>query len=124
MSADATPLQMRPHPLHVLLDTNVVLDLLFQRQPWFDEAAEFWLAWASGRITAHMLASILTDIYYIGRRQTDAVQAIAGVDRCLREFEILPLDRNISLPHVLCRDPISRIMYRSPAHRRLLSNIS
>lgn len=97
MSADATqaPEAMRSDTLRLLIDTNVVLDLLFKHQPWFGEAAEFWSAWASGRITAYLLASILTDIYYIGRRQTDAMQAIAGVDRCLREFGILPVDRLI-----------------------------
>lgn len=84
-------------PLRVLLDTNVVLDRILQRQPWFDQAADFWRARSAGLLVAYVATSTLTDIFYIGRRIVGSADALAGVDACLREGEeqgVFREDRN------------------------------
>ncbi len=84
-------------PLRVLLDTNVVLDRILQRQPWFDQAADLWQARSAGLLVAYLAASTLTDIFYIGRRIVGGEQALAGVDTCLREFGIVAVTREVLL---------------------------
>lgn len=87
--------QPTTEPLHVLLDTNVVLDRLLQRQPWLDQAADLWRARSTGLLIAYLAASTLTDIFYIGRRIVGGEQALAGVDICLREFGIVAITRDV-----------------------------
>lgn len=87
MAADA------PRALHVLLDTNVVLDWLLDRKPWSDEAQPFGDARDCGTIVAYLPASVLTDVSYISRRQIGIAGANAAVDKCLDAFEVLMVDR-------------------------------
>ena len=81
-----------PSVLRVLLDTNVVLDWLLDRAPWADEAVPLWQARDAGKLLAYVPASVLTDIFYIARRQVGTAAALAGVDRSLA-LEVLPVDK-------------------------------
>jgi len=49
--------------MKVLLDTNVVLDLMLEREPWRDAAEAVAQAGADRRLHAHICASSITDIY-------------------------------------------------------------
>lgn len=84
-----------PSPAHVLVDTNVVLDLLVGREPWASEARSLWDAHSTGRVEVYLSASALTDIFYICRKQIGADRARMAVGECLRRFIILTIDRTI-----------------------------
>ena len=90
--------------MKVLLDTNVVLDLFLNRQPFVNDAATIWQANANRQIEVFVTAVTLPTIYYITRKAADhatarhAVQlllasvGIAGVDYAvLANAETLPL---------------------------------
>ena len=77
----------------LLIDTNVVLDLLLAREPWASEAKPIWNARDDGLLEAYLPASVLTDVYYICRKQIGADAARAAVSECLRRFIILVVDR-------------------------------
>ncbi len=79
--------------MRVLFDTNVVLDVLLKRDPWVKDSAAIWQASDDGRITAHILASTLTDIFYIARKQVGQDAAHVAVRTCLEAFEICAIDR-------------------------------
>jgi predicted nucleic acid-binding protein len=85
----------RKPPLRVLVDTNVVLDLVLGREPWASQAKPLWMAHDTHRIEACLLASVLTDVYYICRKQVGVDQAKKAVGECLRRFIILPVDRSL-----------------------------
>jgi len=90
-------------PLRVLIDTKVALDQLLRRDPWFSQAQSLWQARDSGQLVAYLPASVLTDIYYIGRKEVGHEHARAGVARCLREFGVISvyravLDAALALP--------------------------
>ncbi|MGZ3582957.1 MAG: PIN domain-containing protein [Ktedonobacterales bacterium] len=85
-----------PRIVRVLLDTNVVLDWLLDRAPWADEALPLWQARDTGRLIAYIPASVLTDIFYIARRQVGAIAALAGVDQTLA-LEVVAVDKAILL---------------------------
>ena len=57
--------------MKVLLDTNVVLDLMLERDPWY-EAEAIAEADADGRLQSHVCASAITDIFYISRKLVGA----------------------------------------------------
>ncbi len=77
------------------MDTNVVLDWLFDRKPWADEAQPLWDAPAVGQLVMYMPASAVTDIFYIGRRLTGISEAFAALDRIFPAFNFISLDAQI-----------------------------
>lgn len=85
--------RQRSRKVRVLVDTNVVLDQLLQREPWHTDAQAFWRARDARRIVAYLPASVLTDIFYISRRQVGIAQAHAAVQRCLSQFGIIAVNR-------------------------------
>lgn len=55
--------------LNILIDTNVALDFILLRQPFYS-AAESIVETANFKIiSAHVSASSVTDIYYLSRRE-------------------------------------------------------
>lgn len=49
--------------MRVLLDTNILLDVLLNREPWVNEARQIWLNNDIGQLDAYITASTLTDIF-------------------------------------------------------------
>ena len=55
--------------LNILIDTNVVLDFILHRQPFYS-AAENIVETANLKIiSAYVSASSVTDVYYLARRE-------------------------------------------------------
>ena len=79
--------------MQILFDTNIVLDVLLNRQPWVTESAAIWQANDDGRIDGFFVASALTDIFYIARRLTDLENAHKAIRICLEAFQVCPVDR-------------------------------
>ena len=77
----------------VLFDTNVVLDVLLQRQPWVIESKAVWQALDEQRVIGYITAAALTDVFYIARRATNLTVAHEAVQTCLETFQICTVDR-------------------------------
>jgi predicted nucleic acid-binding protein len=60
---------------HYFLDTNVVIDYLAQRPPFWPDAAELMQAGVNGEARLYVSSLSFTNIYYILRRATSAQQA-------------------------------------------------
>jgi hypothetical protein len=78
--------------MNVLIDLNVVLDVILQRQPWFAEASLIWDANRRGQIQGHLVATSLTNLFYIARRILGSDEARRAVRNCLQSFAILTVD--------------------------------
>lgn len=76
----------------VLLDTNVVLDVLLDRQPWSPKATQIWQAHLAGRVEAHLIATSLTNIFYVSRKLVGRERAWQGVHTCLDQLCIIAVD--------------------------------
>lgn len=74
--------------LGVFFDTNVVLDVLLERQPWVEASKRLWAAMDDGRITGYVAATSLTNIFYIARRAKGLDAAFDTVQICLDTFEV------------------------------------
>lgn len=79
--------------MRVLLDLNVVIDVLLERDPWRVEAQPIWNANRDGRIDALISAAALPTLFYVVRKQADLPRAHLAVMNCLRSLEIVPVDR-------------------------------
>jgi predicted nucleic acid-binding protein len=81
--------------MRVLLDTNIVLDLLLEREPWRAEAGAIAEASADGRIEAHVCASSITDVFYISRRLVGIERARRVVRACLDTLQVVSVTREL-----------------------------
>jgi predicted nucleic acid-binding protein len=80
--------------MRVQLDTNVVLDVLLNRETWVKDSAAVWQASDDGRIIGHITATTLTDTFYVSRRLADLDVARKAVRTCLDAFEVCAVDRD------------------------------
>jgi len=82
--------------VRVLIDTNVVLDFLLEREPFFQDVELLFQAIDSGQVIGYVTATTLTDIFYIARRHTRSfVQARQAVSETLTGMVICSVDRAI-----------------------------
>jgi predicted nucleic acid-binding protein len=69
--------------VRVLIDTNIVLDFLLQRESFFHDAELLFQEIDSSRVIGYITATTLTDIFYIVRKHTrsteQARQAISEI---------------------------------------------
>lgn len=80
--------------MRVLIDTNVILDFLLNREEFVEEARSLFKEVAYNRITAYCTATTLTNIFYISRRHTQSIeQARQAVVLVLSIMEICSVDR-------------------------------
>ena len=82
--------------MRVLIDTNVVLDFLQEREPFVESAARLFERIDAGEIEGFIAATTITNIYYIVRRSAgreaaqDAItQVLSDLDICAVDLEIL-----------------------------------
>ena len=80
--------------MRVLIDTNIVLDFLLQREPFFQDAELLFQAIDVEEVVVYVTATTLTDIFYISRRHTRSIeQARQAVSETLAAMMICPVDR-------------------------------
>jgi predicted nucleic acid-binding protein len=74
--------------MKVLVDTNIIIDILEQREPFFGDSYKLIQLAVQGRMEAFMGAGALTDVYYIINRSLhDAEKAkekIIGLTALIR----------------------------------------
>lgn len=82
--------------MKILLDTNVVLDFLLERDPFFQDAERLFQAISQDRVVGYVTATTLTDIFYIARRHTQSLEkARQAVSETLTAMAVCPVDRNV-----------------------------
>ena len=65
--------------MNVLIDTNVVLDLLIRREPYYEDAARISILSEKGFINSYLSASAITDIYYIASKELGNKDIVADM---------------------------------------------
>lgn len=78
-----------------LLDINVLLDVLGQREPFAADAARIWSAVETGDVTGLVSADSFTTIHYLLRRASNARTALRGIKLMHSLFEVVPVDSQI-----------------------------
>lgn len=55
--------------MRVILDTNVVVDVLQRREPWFQDGSVIFLAIANKRVIGCLTAKQIADLHFFSRKQ-------------------------------------------------------
>ncbi|HLK18372.1 MAG TPA: PIN domain-containing protein [Bryobacteraceae bacterium] len=80
---------------NVLVDANVVLDVLLDRQPHVEASAAMWATVEKQAIKGLMAAHAVTTIYYLMRKELGNVRARRTIAALLRVFGIAPVDERV-----------------------------
>jgi predicted nucleic acid-binding protein len=76
----------------VLIDTNVVLDVLLEREPHVSPSTAVWAAVETGRAQGFLAAHAMTTIHYLIRKELGLVKARRIISVILRIFSIAGVD--------------------------------
>lgn len=76
----------------VLFDTNVVLDVLLDRQPYAEASATAWAAVETGNSEGMLAAHAVTTIHYLIRKEMGVIKAKRIVSAILRVFGVAAVD--------------------------------
>lgn len=83
--------------MKALVDLNVVLDVILNRQPFFADSSAVWNSHQSGEFDGYLAATEITNLYYVVRKLSGESTARSAVDVCLNAFAIVPVDEQILL---------------------------
>jgi predicted nucleic acid-binding protein len=76
----------------ILFDTNVVLDVLLDRQPYAEASAAAWAVVEAGALEGMLAAHAVTTIHYLVRKERGNVKARRIVSAILRIFRVAAVD--------------------------------
>ena len=73
--------------MKVLIDTNIVLDLLLEREPFVEDAIALFEMVEMSRIQGYIAATTVTNVFYIVRKAQGRDTALLSVSRILAGLE-------------------------------------
>jgi predicted nucleic acid-binding protein len=79
--------------MKVLFDTNVILDVLLDREPFSEPAAYLLTKVESSEVTGFLCATTITTIHYLATRALGAASASGHIRSLLSLFEVAPVNR-------------------------------
>lgn len=74
--------------MKVFIDTNLVLDVLAQRTPFYETSARIWELVEKRDLTGYLSATTITDVFYILRKQLGSERAYDTVNKIMMVFDI------------------------------------
>ncbi|HEX8888570.1 MAG TPA: PIN domain-containing protein [Pyrinomonadaceae bacterium] len=83
--------------MRVLFDTDVVLDLVLDREPFADAAAVLFTQHEKGRIRGYISGITIINVFYITRKAKGIAGARKSVEELLATLSVCPLDQPVLL---------------------------
>jgi predicted nucleic acid-binding protein len=81
--------------LRVLFDTNVVLDVLLDRVPFAEPAAQLFAAVERGGLAGLLCGTTITTVHYIARRSVAETEVRGQIGSLISLFEVAPVTRPV-----------------------------
>jgi predicted nucleic acid-binding protein len=81
--------------LKVLFDTNVILDVLLQREPHVTASANLLSRAEAGDVTGCLCVTTITTLYYLAAKAIGSAQAAAHLRSLLALCEVAPVHRPV-----------------------------
>lgn len=81
--------------MRILLDTNIILDHLFDRIPFNKAAAQIFSATESGKLETFIGGTTVTTIHYLITKALGTKTAHLAMEQLLRLFEVAPITRTV-----------------------------
>lgn len=79
----------------VFLDTNILLDVLIRREPFFSAAASIWTLAEKNKIRAYISAISFSNVFYLARKYGGKAIAGQSVKSMNAVFNTVAVDRQI-----------------------------
>lgn len=74
--------------MKIFIDTNILLDVLLQREPFYKHSAILWSLIKQKKIKAYISALSVTNIFYIVKKSAGTEKAFEVVEIILKTFDI------------------------------------
>src|SRR5712671_2715343 len=81
--------------MRVLVDTNVLLDVVVERKPFYTDSVAIWTLAEQGQLTGLVSAISFTNIYYIVRRLEDEKKARRALQLVRDTFQVADCDQQV-----------------------------
>lgn len=81
----------------VLIDTDVILDFFFDREPFSNDAAKVLSLCESREITGFLTSVIISSVYYLLRRSSTHEKVIEKLTQLITITEVLTTDKDAVL---------------------------
>ncbi|MBN2728392.1 MAG: PIN domain-containing protein [Bacteroidales bacterium] len=79
----------------ILLDTDVILDFFFDREPFAENAAQIISLCERKEIDAFITPVICSNLYYLLRQNSTHAFVIKQLKQLLSIVDIIPIDKNV-----------------------------
>lgn len=79
----------------IFVDTNILLDVLLEREGYHYDALKIWANAENGNVEACIAAISLNNIHYVMRKLKSETTAMIAVKILLRIFKVVPVDADI-----------------------------
>jgi len=83
--------------MRILFDTNVILDVMLDREPFSTISAKLLAFVESGKISGFLGATTITTIHYLARKVVGQKQALNEIEKLLKIFDISPINDSVDL---------------------------
>ena len=81
--------------MKILFETNIVLDVLMDRLPYSDAAAELFSKVEEGTIFGYLSGTTITTVFYLAAKTVGAARAREEIKKLLSLFEVAPVNRHV-----------------------------
>ncbi|RLA58530.1 MAG: PIN domain nuclease [Epsilonproteobacteria bacterium] len=81
--------------MKVLLDTNIVLDVLLEREPFVDWAKAIFILVENSEIDGYLCASSVTTLHYLVAKTLNKQHADETIQELLTLFEVTQLNKQV-----------------------------
>jgi len=82
------------HKPRVLFDINILLDVLQQREPFYQASAGLLASVETGQVQGYVAAHSITTLFYLIQKDRSSAEARATITNLLQFIKIVPLDQS------------------------------
>lgn len=80
--------------LKVIIDLNVVLDVLQEREPFYEASASLLAAVETGKVEGYLAAHSVTTLFYLIQKSKSSADARAMITNLLQFLKVAPVDQS------------------------------
>lgn len=104
--------------MKILFDTNIILDLLLQREPFYKNAHTLISKVEAGQISGYLCATTITTIHYFVTKQQGKKSAMNTIASLLKLFEVANVTRSVLIDAIEADDYDyeDSVLYKSAYH--------
>ena len=81
--------------MRVLLDANVLMDVLLERELFVNESAQVFDQVVRGAVSGLICATTVTTIFYLTSREVGGEEAMRHIQKLMNLYEIAPVTRSV-----------------------------